>query len=31
VNLTNHLQLVQRPRMCGAIPPLLNASSWRGA
>jgi hypothetical protein len=25
------LHLVPRPRICGAIPPLPNMSSWRGA
>jgi hypothetical protein len=31
VRLTTHLQLVPRPRMCGAIPPLSNTPSRRGA
>jgi hypothetical protein len=31
VKLTTHLHLVPRPRMYGAIPPLPNTSSWRGA
>jgi len=31
VNLTTHLHLVPRSRMHGAIPPLPNTSSWRGA
>jgi hypothetical protein len=31
VKLTTHLHLVPRSRMRGAIPPLPNTSSWRGA
>jgi hypothetical protein len=31
MKLTTHLHLVQRSRMRGAIPPLPNTSSWRGA
>jgi hypothetical protein len=31
VKLTTHLHLVPRSRMHGAIPPLPNTSSWRGA
>jgi len=29
VKLTTHLQLLPRLRMCGAIPPTPNTSSWR--
>jgi len=31
VKLTAHLYVVQRLITCGAIPPLPNTSSWRGA
>jgi hypothetical protein len=31
MNLTTHLLLVSRLRMHGAIPPLPNTPSWRGA
>jgi hypothetical protein len=31
MKLTNHLHLVPRSRMRGAIPPLPNTSLWRGA
>jgi hypothetical protein len=31
VKLTTHLHLVPRSRIHGAIPPLSNTSSWRGA
>jgi len=31
VKLTTQIQLVPRSRMGGAIPPISNKSSWRGA
>jgi len=31
VKLTTHFHLVPRLRIHGAIPPLPNTSSWRGA
>jgi len=30
VKLIPHLQLVLKLRMCGALPPLSNMSSWYG-
>jgi hypothetical protein len=30
VNLNDHSHLLQRTRMCSAIPPLPHTSSWRG-
>jgi len=31
VKLTTHLHLVSKSRILGAIPPLPNTPSWRGA